>query len=576
MRRAIAVCCVLFIATPLLAGDLTARFELTLNRVLGGGPPQYTQDFLLADAIPKHERRFTEFSGDLSGRYVEALSEVAAYTGRRMPELDQLVSKLLPLQKPDGHFGDPFGDDHVSNTDMAQLWGNGRLLVGLLAYQRVAPSPQVLATCQRLGDFLVAVAPRLNDDAVQREFSDGRVAVGYICWTQTIEGLVELSRTSRDDKYRNLAADIAARTVRYPSQHSHGFVTSLRGILDLHRATGDARYLAQVETEWQGIIDSGNLLVQGALPEAFAPSIKRDEGCSEADWLRLNLALWNLTGKPQYVEHAERTLFNEFAFNQFRTGDFGHHVITPAGMGPPGARAWWCCTLHGLRAFPEVLRSAFRTENLTTTLALPIDGFFASGAWRLRSESRLAQDATVAVEVLGVDRAQRTIAIRVPAWAKAVAVSVNGADAGGEVKDGLLHIARPWSVGDRVVVQYDLATRVEKQPDGRIAYLRGPWLLGVSDSRSPFWFDEPHAQNRVTTTTVADDLELAGPSTLDGRFAIAVAHRQIRFLPGGYPTQPQTAVLRPIAEQTDSDANASWDFLFAPQGWSPPPAPKAK
>ena len=48
------------------------RFALTLERVLHGGPPRYTVEFVTADAVPWHVRRFTEFSGDVSGRYLEA------------------------------------------------------------------------------------------------------------------------------------------------------------------------------------------------------------------------------------------------------------------------------------------------------------------------------------------------------------------------------------------------------------------------------------------------------------------------------------------------------------------------
>ena len=149
--------------------------------------------------------------------------------------------------------------------------------------------PEILEAARRIGDFLVSVAPRFNTRSVQRFFSEGRFATGYVCWTQNLEGLVELYRQTSDDRFLELAQQLAKRASRHPSQHSHGFLSTLRGILELARTTGDQRFLDQVEREWKGIVDSENLLVQGAIPEAFAPSIERDEGCSEADWLRLNL-----------------------------------------------------------------------------------------------------------------------------------------------------------------------------------------------------------------------------------------------------------------------------------------------
>ena len=111
--------------------------NLTLDRVRHGGPPAYTDAFLLADAVPKHERRFTEFSGDVSGRYIGALASVAQQGDRAFPELERVVAELVLLQKPDGHFGDPFSTGAVTRSDMALLWGNGRLLIGLLEHHRL-------------------------------------------------------------------------------------------------------------------------------------------------------------------------------------------------------------------------------------------------------------------------------------------------------------------------------------------------------------------------------------------------------------------------------------------------------
>ena len=48
-------------------GQLGARYELTLRRVLDGQSPAYSEEFLLADVLPQAVRRFTEFSGDTSG-----------------------------------------------------------------------------------------------------------------------------------------------------------------------------------------------------------------------------------------------------------------------------------------------------------------------------------------------------------------------------------------------------------------------------------------------------------------------------------------------------------------------------
>ena len=58
-------------------GGLDAHYDLSLHRVLHGNSPAYTPELLLADIRASGGRRFTNFSGDLSGRYVGAVSTVA-------------------------------------------------------------------------------------------------------------------------------------------------------------------------------------------------------------------------------------------------------------------------------------------------------------------------------------------------------------------------------------------------------------------------------------------------------------------------------------------------------------------
>ena len=185
----------------LQAGELTERYDLSLARIGRGGPPFFSDAFVLADAAPQHTRRFTEYNGDLSGRYIGAMAAAALHGQRKDPELDRLVHELVALQKPDGHFGDPFSATGLVQGDMLKLWGNGRMLVGLLDYQRYNPSPAVLASARRLGEFLIGLAPRFSSQEVRQKLSGDQIGAGYICWTQTTEGLVELYRVTQDERF---------------------------------------------------------------------------------------------------------------------------------------------------------------------------------------------------------------------------------------------------------------------------------------------------------------------------------------------------------------------------------------
>jgi len=208
--------------------QLDQRYELTLHRVLEGVSPKYTDDFLLADVKPTAERRFTEYSGDLSGRYIGALATAARVYGTGVPRLDALVDKVIALQKPEGYFGATFHFDHPSDADMALLWGNGRLLVGLIEYYRFRPSESVLAASRRIGEFLVHVSPLMLSREIRDGFGAKHFASSYICWTQQTEGLALLYGITKEERYRKLAQEIAAVIERRPGDHVHGYLTSLR------------------------------------------------------------------------------------------------------------------------------------------------------------------------------------------------------------------------------------------------------------------------------------------------------------------------------------------------------------
>jgi DUF1680 family protein len=533
------------------------RYELTLQRVLKGDSPAFTDEFLLADVRPSAERRFTDFSGDTSGRYIGALATATRVYGTEFSGLDALVVKVIALQKPDGYFGSVFHYDKPTDEDLALLWGNGRLLVGLLEYYRIRPSAPVLAACRRIGDFLVRIGPLMLSSEIREAFGAKHFASSYICWTQQTEGLANLYEVTHDARYRKLAEEIAAVIERLPGDHAHGYLTSVRGVMDLHQVTADPHLLRQCEAAWQDIADSKDLLITGGVPEGWSPNNHRTEGCAEADWVRLNLALWKATGEAKYLSMAERAIFNELAFNQFATGDFGHRVYTETGLPAAGAvRAWWCCTLHGLRCFPDVQRSAFRVETGGVFLDLPIDGRVETAALSAVAESMLAQNGTVEIRITRASREPVALGIRKPDWADSVVIRLNGSEHELPLKNGYLDIERTWATGDRIEIQYRMQHRSVPCGSGRFAYFYGPWLLGASASENPDYFNELTIDNILFRPGNAP---LPGEERAAQPFLVPIAATAFRYAPAEYPDQPGTVVLRAIAEQA-GQATTSWEL----------------
>jgi DUF1680 family protein len=546
----------------MIAGEpIGNRLTLTMSRIKLGRSPEFTDEFILDDLRPAAGRRFTEYSGDVSGRYIGAMATAAKIHKTHSPELDQLVGKAIALQKPDGYFGSGFHYDKPNDLDMALLWGNGRLLVGLVEYYRIAPSPAVLAACTRLGDFLVRVGPLMLSREIRDGFGAQHFASSYICWTQQVEGLANLYQVTKDERYRKLAEETVAVTERRAGDHVHGYLTSVRGWVDLYNATGDRELLGKCEAAWEDVAQSRDLLITGGVPEGWSPNNHRTEGCGEADWTRLSMALWRATGKSRYLEMAERTTLNELAFNQYESGDFGHRVFTDTGLPAGGAvKAWWCCTLHGLRCFPDIQATVFRAGDGGVSFDLPLDGRIETPELSASSESFLGQDGTVRITVQSAGNAAAEVSIRKPKWSGDPLIRINDALGNFPTEDGYARIRRIWQPGDVIQVKYAMELRPEAAGANRTAYFFGPWLLGAPASENPAYFNELTLENRLAGLESGSPGNLTAPAT-SAVFRVPIAGTAFHFVPAEYPEQPGRVVLRPIAEQT-GQATTSWELRF--------------
>ena len=86
-------------------GELTHRIEMAKDRLASESRvPAFTEDFILGDVNIdlQNPRRFYNYSGDLSGRYIEAMA--LCNKGEKDEKLAALVEKVIKAQQPDGRF----------------------------------------------------------------------------------------------------------------------------------------------------------------------------------------------------------------------------------------------------------------------------------------------------------------------------------------------------------------------------------------------------------------------------------------------------------------------------------------
>lgn len=413
-------------------------------------------------------RPFKNFSGDISGRFIEIMAMNARGDYNVHPAFKELLADAQKQQRPGGYFAasghidwqQPVDyKDIYTSTMMPALWGNARLLCGLVEASRSFPDDApLLATARRLGDFYVGMIPRFTDPARMSEYTGGDTyAAGYVtCYFPAMEGLVKLHALTGERKYLETAVTMAAfykQFDRVPIDHAHGMLCNQVSLVLLYEATKDVSYLERVEKRWDELVTGGFVNPAGGIMEQCKVQFGRDEGCAIVDWLRLNLALGRVTGKTRYWAMVERTLHNHLLQNQTPKGGFGHRGSLCDHEGVYGFKdsieeAVWCCTFHGQLGFVN-LRSHLLNRTaaeLTCNLALDFTAKYADGT--VVSEIRpVAAAGEVLRQRIRLDGLPATVLrVRQPHWADAVtALAADGTALGLETRDGYCLTTQPVS-----------------------------------------------------------------------------------------------------------------------------------
>ena len=551
-------------------GEFNRRMEMAYERLTKNRyAPVFTEDFILADVRlnSKYPRRFSNFSGDLSGRYIEVMS---LFPDRNPAvNLGKLVNDLLKYQQPDGRFGDSslvFQASEIGSEHMALLWGNGRLLVGLLQYYATTKNPEVLLAAKRLGDFFIDTYQACAAPEIRKKL-EGFGATGFICFTQYIEGLVRLSEFTNDPKYAEIAAQTYPLLPERGVQHSHGYLTTLRGVLLLYKYDHNQKHLNFVRRAYDDLIDSDDFTIFGSVREYFGHDKSkgtRDEGCATADFVRLSLELYKITLNIRYLEKGEFALYNALYFNQYYTGDFGHHLLTNNGSEPSYLHAaWWCCTMHGLRALYAV-QHQYMVQNQSDVrklnLFLETDYHDNDLAFTIRKKPSKNQTHFYSIAILENKDKKTPLALRIPSWSQDMAVTINGQIAKGSLEGDYFWLKDKISTGDTITVGFDFALRIFKpsgesttlenvhksQISGALCY--GPYLMGIDGNIDPTFTAEPQ-NNLIDATSIKPVSAEIAQSKVINNVPFKNEYLQAMYQHGGFPSNLQT-IIRPVASLT--------------------------
>jgi len=556
-----------------LQGDLARRIALTQRR-LQSHP--FAVDFVVQDVarVPEKKRRFEEYEGDVSGRVLGAWSFSARLLGERPEKLDKIAQEVLKYQKPEGYFGtnqEPEGWDFWGR----QNFGHGRLLVGLVEYYKLSHDKRFLQAAEKLGGYFVRSVPRWTTTHADNPWTDTSDKIDWQDYksnrrhfvkthqTSILEGLMLLYELKPRQEYLETGRKIVELFPAFGQYHSHSYLNTMTGIAMLYRHTGQKEYLDLLENlYWQHI----RLLTDRADDSVceFYPMDERTEGCSVVDWLRLNLQLWRITRRADYIERAEGIWLNSLNFHQTADGAFGHATISPFGYDKRYDQAWWCCLMHGLFAYAEIVENiaASENENLWINFYTPAT---CQLKWQntdlqLQVKTQYPSTGDIAIALNPQQPISGNLRLRIPHWVDNCQVNVNGQALEAARSQGELVISRIWQKGDQVMLKFPVGLRLEGPRGVDLLAIRtfgdqprpanffhGPMILGADlhwNKEFPVYITYKRGQ----------DYHCELPQTQT--FTIAHTHYK---LPAQFQQQGEV-ILVPIAEFTNY---GTWDDQFA-------------
>lgn len=415
-----------------------------------------------------------------------------ALAAEDLPELRALVEGVIEevaaAQGEDGYLV-----THVPATDRWQrlsgsheLYCLGHLIQAGVAHHRATGEESLLAVARKFADLAV------------REFGPGRIETpdGH---PEVEMALIELYRETGEQSYLDLAGfflhaqpseDKYPPLPERPTLVGHcvrsGYLCC--GGADWVAETGEARMRASLDRLWEDLV-RGKLYVTGGVGARFdqesfglpyeLPNRAYAETCAQISHAMWAWRMLLLTGEAQYADVMELILYNGFLSGVSLAGT-EYFYMNPLTAEDYQRVPWFgcnCCPPNVHRTLALLPGYLFSTsgdgvwvhlyEAGEALLSLP-DG----RSVRLEVTTRYPWDGEVEITVTPPAEEEFAVHLRIPGWATAAGVTVNG-QAAGEVRPGsYLAVRRRWAPGDRVELSLPMPIQA-LTPHPRIAEARG-------------------------------------------------------------------------------------------------------
>ena len=421
------------------------------------------------------------------------------------------------------------------------IWGRKYVLLGMQYFLEICRdnnlADEVIASMKRQADYLIT---KIGNGEVGKlpitntsEWWEGLNA------SSIMEPFVRLYNLTGEEKYLNFAKGIIdAGGLRsynifeaafegklypyeYPVTKAYEMISNFEGILEYYRVTGDEKYKTMVTNFARLVIDSDITVIgcAGTTHELFDHSKVRQfdpkfdgimqETCVTVTWMKFCWQLLCLTGDPVYADQLETSIYNALVGainvnkhvckNQIFNFDSYSPLLNDVRGRAVGGhkdiiknRFWWgCCVAIGAAGTGLIAMTANMQAKNGAAVNLYLPGEYTQ-ALAGGKQVKLTMDTdypvgdTAKIKVCTDADDAFAISLRIPAWSKDTAVTVNGEAVAAKAGTYCV-IERTWKCGDEITVKFDMRTQIIYAEDidpaadaesvCHLALQRGPVML---------------------------------------------------------------------------------------------------
>ncbi len=390
-----------------------------------------------------------------------------------------------------------------------------KLVGGLLDMHHYADHPEALALCDKITQ---AAVPNFNRDRMPAnrepwEMHSGRPGE----WYTMAENLYRAYQLTGNTIYKEFADvwlypaywDKFAETndpKGAQGVHAYSHCNSFSSAALAYDVTGDEKYLRILKNFYDWMQrrqtyatggygpDERFIYSDGALGDSLEMYSASFE-CPCCSWAAIKLSkyLMMYTGEARYGDWIERLLYNGVGAALWIKDRGVHMYYMDYHLGSDlkyySRNAFTCCSGTYFQNITEYSNLVYfkDAKGLFVNLYVPseVEWNGPSGAVRIVQTTQYPEADTSTLKMTTDQPVTFALKLRVPGWAKGMAVKVNGKAHTGDIKPGeWAAISREWTSGDTVEITIPLRFRrvpIDEQHPNRIAIVRGPVVYGQED-----------------------------------------------------------------------------------------------